>query len=237
MVLAAIMARPRPRRRTNTTASRGRNGHPMQSLLRDRISPLVPDIFEDRLRCHETAHVHVQCDRPRLRVDDDHRALPRQRPCKGIHTIAGLEALKGPRAQGGGVMPQRDGPAVECQEVVVPLARVLPGKGGAAERVLGGAHADLVAVIDTGCARHGHLAEHAQAQGALILPHEPERPGGIVAVEQIQLGVVHLPIVPRIELVDLAGERLGRQRALTGSCPAERPGPTSAPRRSPTRRD
>jgi hypothetical protein len=106
---------------------------------------------------------------------------------------------------------QGDGPAVERQQVMVPVGLVLPGKSGAAKRVLGGAHPNLVAIIDTGCARHGHLQQHAEAQGALILPHEPERPGGIVAVEQIQLRIIHLPIVPAMELVDLAGERLGRQ--------------------------
>ena len=78
---------------------------------------------------------------------------------------------------------------------------------------MGGSQPNLVAVIDTRCARHGHLEEHAQAQGTLIVPHEPKRSGGIVAVEQIQLRVVNLPIIPAIELVDLARERPGRQLA------------------------
>jgi len=68
---------------------------------------------------------------------------------------------------------------------MVPLAFVLPGKGGAAEGVFGGAHADLIAIVNTGRARHGHLAEHAQAQGTLLIPHDPEGPGGVMAVEQI----------------------------------------------------
>jgi hypothetical protein len=51
-----------------------------------------------------------------------------------------------------------------------------------------------------------------QAQGTPILSREPQRPGGIVAVQQVQLGSIHLPIVPPIQVINLAGERLGRQR-------------------------
>jgi hypothetical protein len=103
-------------------------------------------------------------------------------------------------------MSQSRCPAVEGQELVVPLALIMPGKSGTAERVFGGAHADLITIVNTWRARHGHLAEHAQAEGTLVISHDPQRPGGVMTVEHIQLGVVHLPIIPCIQLVDLAGE-------------------------------
>src|SRR4030095_16306757 len=148
-----------------------RYGDAVQSLSLNYITPAIPDAFKNHPCGHDSGHVDVHGGCSRLLVHDHHRALLRQCPCKSIHTAAGVQALKGSRPHGWVAMSQGSCPAVESQKVMVPLALVLPGKGGAAEGVFGGAHADLIAVVNGGRARHGHLAEHAQAEGTLLFPH------------------------------------------------------------------
>src|SRR5205085_2772975 len=100
-----------------------------------------------------------------LAVEDTERAAPQGR--------MGM-------AQGGGALE-------EWVKLAVPPLWLVPGHRATAIRVFRTRLANLVAVVDTGGARIGHLEEGCQAQGARVATSDRDEARGVVAVQQIEL--------------------------------------------------
>lgn len=81
--------------------------------------------------------LQVYRDRPGLGIKDHHRALPVQATAKGVDAATGIETLERARAEGRVAMAQRNGPAIACKEVAIPLLCIVPGKRRATEGILG----------------------------------------------------------------------------------------------------
>ena len=152
-------------------------------------------------------------------VERDDGVLVPKLSMEGKDAAGRIDDLKSAGAQRRILVAHTDRSPVEIEQIRVPLLFLLPGKGATAIRIIGPGHADLITVVDTGRAGHGHLEEGAQAQRAIVAVHSPERARGVVAVHEVQLGRHHLPFVERQHALDRAGE-LGRGQF--GECKSAR---------------
>ncbi|MND84460.1 hypothetical protein D3C80_763510 [compost metagenome] len=171
-----------------------------------------------------------QADGARLRgvaVAGHHHLIALQGPGKHIAVRAGVEGLDVPPAQGRTLAAQLDQAAVVIVQHMIPVCGV-PGEAATAVRIVAAGEPHLVAVVDGGHAYIGDEQGGGEPHALLVLPQQVEEAGGVVAVQQVELGQLVLErdmspgqLEPAVQLLGadpdgVIGDVLPRQEGADG---------------------
>lgn len=143
----------------------------------------------------------------RMAVAGNYHLIALQGAGEHIAVRAGVEGLDIAAAQGWPLLADLDQPAVVIVQHVIP-GRGFPGEAATAIRVIATRQPHLVTVID---GRHAYVGEQqggSQGHALFVFAQQMQEAGGIVAVQQVELGQLVLErdmgprqLEPAIQLV------------------------------------
>ncbi len=122
-----------------------------------------------------------------MAVAGHHHLIALQGAGEHIAVGAGIEGLDIATAQGGALAADLDQPAIVVVQHVIPGGG-LPREAAAAVRVVAAREPHFIAVVDGGHADIGEQQGGREAHPLLVLAQQVQEAGGIVAVQQIELG-------------------------------------------------
>lgn len=123
----------------------------------------------------------------RMAVAGNYHLIALQSTGEHIAVRAGVEGLDVAAAQGWPLLADLDQPAVVIVQHVIP-GRSLPGEAATAVRVVATRQPHLVTVVD---GRHTYIGEQqggGQGHALLVFAQQVEEAGGVVTVQQVELG-------------------------------------------------
>ncbi len=122
-----------------------------------------------------------------MTVAGHHHLIALQGAGEHIAVGAGIEGLDVAAAQGRTLPADLDQPAVVVVQHMVPGGG-LPREAAAAVRIVAAREPHFIAVVDGGHADIGEQQGGREPHPLLVLPQQMEEAGGIVAVQQVELG-------------------------------------------------
>ena len=122
-----------------------------------------------------------------MAVAGDHHLIALQGTGEHIAVRAGVEGLDVSPTQGRALAAQLDQAAIVVVQHVIPVGGI-PGEAAAAVRVVAAGEPHLVAVVDGGHADVGDEQGGGESHPLLVFPQQVQEAGGVVAVQQVELG-------------------------------------------------